>query len=190
MTKRRLIFALFSFALLSLVICGAIQAAEHSPQVTVDWSKVLRVSRMTPTLQVVVNPPLRRGATLHDPAFRDLHDLGCDVVRYVPWLPYPKLAVAELEPPKNGKTSWDFSLIDPMTVDFLEATAGHSVMLNFSTIPQWMFKTPQPVAYPEDPDQAGVELHPGDGTTRSQHEGTGGLLRPPGELVHAGRVQG
>ena len=40
-----------------------------------------------------------------------------------------------------------------MTVDFLEATAGHSVMLNFSTIPQWMFKTPKPVPYPDDPDQ-------------------------------------
>ena len=70
-----------------------------------------------------------------------------------PGWPYPKLAVAELEPPKDGKTSWDFSLIDPMTVDFLEATSGHSVMLNFSTIPQWMFKTPKPVPYPEDPNQ-------------------------------------
>ncbi len=123
-------------------------------KVTVEWTKVLRVSKMTPTLQVVVNPPLRRGATLHDPAFRALHDLGCDMVRYVPWLPYPKLAVAELEPPKDGKTSWDFSFIDPLTVDFLEATKGHPVMINFSTIPQWMFKTPKRVAYPADPDQA------------------------------------
>jgi len=38
-------------------------------------------------------------------------------------------------------TSWDFSLIDPMTIDFLDATKGHSVILNFSTIPAWMFKT-------------------------------------------------
>jgi hypothetical protein len=135
------------------MICGAIQAAESSTKVTVDWTKVSRVSKMTPTLQVVVNPPLRRGATLHDPAFRALHDLGCDVVRYVPWLPYPKLAVAELEPPSYGKTSWDFSLIDPMTEDFMGATSGHSVMLNFSTIPQWMFKTPSPVTFPADPDQ-------------------------------------
>jgi hypothetical protein len=62
------------------------------------------------------------------------------------------LAVAELEPPANGKTSWDFSLIDPMTADFMDATAGHSVMINFSTIPQWMFKTDKPVSYPVDPD--------------------------------------
>jgi hypothetical protein len=82
-----------------------------------------------------------------------LRKLGADYVRYVPWLPYPKLAVAELEPPANGKTSWDFSLIDPMTIDFLKATEGHPVMLNFSTIPQWMFKTAKPVPYPADPDQ-------------------------------------
>ena len=61
--------------------------------------------------------------------------------------------MAELEPPANGKTSWDFSLIDPMTIDFLEATKGHSVILNFSTIPAWMFKTDKPVTYPADPDQ-------------------------------------
>src|SRR2546429_1385738 len=40
-----------------------------------------------------------------------------------------------------------------MTIDFLEATKGHSVDLNFSTIPQWMFKTEAPVPYPADPNQ-------------------------------------
>jgi hypothetical protein len=40
-----------------------------------------------------------------------------------------------------------------MTIDFLNATRGHTTILNFSTIPQWMFKTPQPVPYPADPNQ-------------------------------------
>jgi hypothetical protein len=40
-----------------------------------------------------------------------------------------------------------------MTIDFLNATKGHPVMLNFSTIPAWMFKTDKPVEYPKDPDQ-------------------------------------
>jgi len=142
----RFISKLSCLMLITVMAGGLITAAENPPQVTVDWTKVLQVSKTTSTLQVVVNPPLRRSGTIHDPAFRALHDLGCDVVRYVPWLPYPRLAVAELEPPKDGKTSWDFSLIDPMTEDFLQATAGHSVMLNFSTIPQWMFKTPKLVA--------------------------------------------
>ena len=128
--------------------------AQDSPaNLTVRWDKVTRVSKTTPTLQVVVNPPLRRGTAIHDGAWRSLQDLQADYVRYVPWLPYPRLGVAELEPPKDGRTSWDFSLIDPMTIDFLNATKGHPVVLNFSTIPQWMFRTEKPVPYPADPDQ-------------------------------------
>jgi len=125
---------------------------DTSNKVTVHWDHVTMQSKTTPTLQVVVNPPLRRGTPVHDNAFQALHDLGADYVRYVPWLPYPRLGVAELEPPKDGKTSWDFSLIDPMTIDFLEATKGHSVVINFSTIPQWMYKTDKPVTYPDDPN--------------------------------------
>lgn len=134
----------------ALLLCAA--AATAAP-VKVDWNKVVSESKTTATLQVVVNPPLRRGSTIHDRAFEELRKLGADYVRYVPWMPYPKLAVAELEPPANGKTSWDFSLIDPMTVDFLKATEGHPVILNFSTVPQWMFKTDKPVEYPADPDK-------------------------------------
>jgi hypothetical protein len=134
-----------------LSLCVAALAAAP---LKVDWNRVVRVSNTTATLQVVVNPPLRRGSAIHDRVFEDLHKLGADYVRYVPWLPYPKLAVAEMEPPADGKTAWDFSLVDPLTVDFLNATEGHPVMLNFSVIPQWMFKTEKPVAVPDDPDQA------------------------------------
>jgi hypothetical protein len=128
-------------------------AQDEPGKVNVQWDKVTLVSKTIPTLQVVVNPPLRRGSPIHDNAFKALRDLQADYVRYVPWLPYPKLGVAELEPPKDRTTSWDFSLIDPMTIDFLEATNGHPVILNFSTIPQWMARTAKPVSYPSDPDQ-------------------------------------
>jgi hypothetical protein len=139
-----------------LAVFGSVSlstAAEPSPAVTISWESGLRVSRTTPSLQVVVNPPLRRGSKIHDRVFQALHDLQPDYTRYVPWLPYPKLAVAELEPPHDGKTSWDFSLIDPMTIDFLEATKGHPVVMNFSTTPQWMWVTPKPVTYPSDPEE-------------------------------------
>ena len=86
--------------------------APEKVSVTVKWDKVITVSKTTPTLQVVVNPPLRRGTKIHDRVFQALHELGADFVRYVPWLPYPKLGVAELEPPQDGKTSWDFSRLD------------------------------------------------------------------------------
>ena len=152
--KRSNLFRLLLVPSLMLAVAGRTTAQDAHVQITVHWDKIVQESRTSPTLQVVVNPPLRRGTAVHDNAFKALHDLGADYVRYVPWLPYPRLGVAELEPPKDGKTSWDFSLIDPMTIDFLEATKGHSVVLNFSTIPQWMYKTDKPIAYPDDPNKA------------------------------------
>ena len=152
-------FALLLISILiTLVSCSRNEtspsaAASEKAAIQANWDKVVMVSKTTTTLQVVVNPPLRRGSKIHDTVYQSLHDMGVDYVRYVPWLPYPKLGVAELEPPKDGKTSWDFSLIDPMTEDFINATAGHSVIINFSTIPQWMYKTDKPVPYPADPDQ-------------------------------------
>lgn len=126
--------------------------AQEAGRVNVNWERVIKTSQTSATLQVVVNPSLRRGSAIHDRVFQALKDLNCDYVRFVPWFPYPKLGVAELDPPRDNKTSWDFSLIDPLTTDFLDATQGHSAILNFSTIPQWMYRTPNPVTYPADPD--------------------------------------
>ncbi len=128
-------------------------AAQTTPKLTIHWDKTTVVSKSVPTLQVVVNPPLRPGEPLGIAAYKAVKELGADYVRYVPWLPYPKLGVAELEPPTAQKTSWDFSLIDPMTKDFLAATDGHPTVMNFSTIPTWLFKTEKPSTYPADPNQ-------------------------------------
>lgn len=150
---------LFSKRCLSMFVAGALCIASNAQQpvesgeVEVDWAKVLRISKSTPTLQVVANPQLLRGAKLHDASFNALQMLGADYVRYVPWFPYPQLAVAELAAPKDGKTSWDFAHIDPLVDDVMEATKGKSVILNFSTIPSWMYKTDAPVDIPKDPNQ-------------------------------------
>jgi hypothetical protein len=149
-SSKRVVAAIIAMAL------GAFTAGAQDSkpdEVKVDWTKVVKVSNSTPTLQVVVNPQLLRGAKLHDGSFAALHMLGADYVRYVPWLPYPRQAVAELNAPADGKTSWDFSHIDPTLDDFMKATEGHSVVLNFSTIPAWMFKTEKPVQFPDDPNQ-------------------------------------
>jgi hypothetical protein len=122
-------------------------------ELKVDWAKVEYASRTIPTLQVVVNPLLRRGSPIHDQAFEALRNLKADDVRFVPWFPYPRLAVAELAPPTADRTFWDFSLLDPLVLDFLNATGGHMVVLNFSTIPQWMLKTDKPVDPPSDPNE-------------------------------------
>lgn len=133
---------------------GGLQLRAQAPvRIDIDWSKTLIVSKSTATLQVVTNPMLNSGSPIHDGSFEALKALGADYVRFVPWLPYPKIAVAELEPPTQNRTSWDFTYIDPVTKDFLASTAGHSTIMNFSTIPAWMFKTEKPVTYPEDPNQ-------------------------------------
>ncbi len=149
-------------AWLACLVAGAALWCQEAPKLTIQWDNVVVVSKTTLTLQVVVNPPLRPGQPLAAAAYKAVKDLGADDVRYVPWLPYPKLAVAELQPPTPQKTSWDFSLIDPMTREFFAATAGHSTVLNFSTIPQWLFKTDRPVTYPADPNQ--VDWHYEQGT--------------------------
>ncbi|MGA2538699.1 MAG: glycosyl hydrolase family 39 [Terracidiphilus sp.] len=142
----------FAAALAGFVLSAAL-LAQQPPKLTIDWNKTTVISKSTPTLQVVVNPPLRPGQPLGIASYKAVKDLGADYVRYVPWLPYPRLGVAELEPPTPQKTSWDFTLIDPMTKDFLAATEGHSTILNFSTIPTWLFKTDKPATYPEDPNK-------------------------------------
>jgi hypothetical protein len=150
LTRTKCLSQLFCFLFLAVAAAGR---AQQSVALKIDWDKVTVVSKTTPTLQVVVNPPLRPGEPLGIASYKAVHDLGADCVRYVPWLPYPRLAVAELEPPTPSKTSWDFSLIDPMTRDFLAATEGHSTVVNFSTIPAWLFKTDKPISYPADPSQ-------------------------------------
>ncbi|MGN6267556.1 MAG: glycosyl hydrolase family 39 [Ginsengibacter sp.] len=122
-------------------------------QNTVDWGKTISESKTTPTLQVVVNPMLLRNSPIHQGSFNALKNLKADYVRFVPWFPYPHMAVAELKPPTKTETFWDFGHIDPIVEDFMNATNGHSVVMNFSTIPVWMFKTEKPVIIPSDPNQ-------------------------------------
>lgn len=143
--RKLIVGALFS---LGWHLCSAQGLA-----LNVQWNFVAMVSKSTATLQVVSNPMLSRTGSMHDGSFTALKEMGADYVRYVPWHVYPKLVVAELEAPTATTTSWDFSLIDPMTIDFFNATRGHSVILNFSTIPQWMFRTEKPVPYPADPNK-------------------------------------
>jgi hypothetical protein len=142
-------------------LSGLVGCSDAEQGLKIHWDRTTQVLNTTPTLQVVVNPPLRPGQPLGTASYKAVNELGADYIRYVPWLPYPKLAVAELDPPQNGQTSWDFSLIDPMMEDFMNATAGHSVVVNFSTIPEWMFVTDAPVSYPADPDQEMLDYEQG-----------------------------
>src|SRR5579862_1220985 len=141
-------------ALLLLFASTTIFAADATPaKVDVKWNSVLRVSKTIPTLLYIGTPLTARGSALHDPMLGAIHDLGADYVRYAPSNLLPKMSVAELEPPTKTSTSWDFSHIDPYTEDAFNAINGHPVEFGLTTIPEWMFKNPKPVTYPQDPNQ-------------------------------------
>jgi len=141
-----------NLTLFVMVASGAL-LAQAAPSVVVNWEKKTP-NRTVPTLQAVVNPMLRRGSPIHDASLEAVRKLGPDYVRYAFWYPYPRLSVAELRPPDAKQTYWDFQYIDPLVEDFLNASNGRPSVFSFSTIPQWMFKTPEPVAYPDDPNKA------------------------------------
>jgi len=103
----------------------------------------------TTTLQVVVNPHTLPSDSIGDAAWNAFSTLNPEYPRFVPWYPYPKLAVAELEPPTANSTSWDFTLIDPFVMPFLNRSMGRKPIINFSTIPTWMFNT-STWSYPAD----------------------------------------
>ena len=77
-----------SLALTSLLLLGSRHPAaaqtnpEAPPSVKISWDSVARVSHTTASLQVVVSPPLRRGAKIHDRVFQALRDLQPDYARF------------------------------------------------------------------------------------------------------------
>lgn len=152
---------LLALAVSILAGSGRVFAQQWQVKITVNWDKVERVSKTFPTYQIVESAGLRPTSPIHDQVYRNLHDLGAEIPRFQAWFPFPKLAVAELEPPRDGKTSWNFTDMDPTVVDFLEATKGHKVILNLATIPAWMFKTSKPVPYPANPDEADYQYEVG-----------------------------
>lgn len=134
--------------LLAIALLPVVSQAQ--PTVTAAWDKTVLTSNTTPTLQLVENPMVRPSSPIHKQVFTLLKDLQADYLRYVPWFPYPKMAVAELAPPTKTQTFWDFTYLDSTMHAVMEATQGHPVVINFSTTPAWMWETDKPVAYPQD----------------------------------------
>jgi len=122
---------------------------------TLLWNEITSVSKAITTLQVVGNPLLNpETSPVADKIFALLSQLNTNLIRYVPWFPYPKVGVAELNPPKGGATSWDFTDIEPQFRRFMNATYGfgRTVIPNFSTQPTWMYST-NDWSYPVDPNK-------------------------------------
>src|SRR5680860_117193 len=149
MNKMKTKMLLFPYLFLIAVFMIAPMCAQET--VGIDWDRVEHISKTTPTLQLVENPKVRPSSSIHKEIFKALKDLNADFVRYVPWFPYPKMAVAELKAPTKDETFWNFTYLDSTMNAFMEATKGHPVVINFSTTPAWMWKTDSIVEYPENP---------------------------------------
>ena len=125
---------------MALLLLSCTVLFSYGQKVDINWNKVIAVSKTVPTLQVVVNPLLERKAKVHDRVFKSLKELNATHVRFVPWLPYPKLGVAELEPPTANSTSWNLTLIDPLVEDFMKAPggqrSGHQLQYNACLVVQ------------------------------------------------------
>jgi hypothetical protein len=154
MTRLRSGFLLRAVVPLMLASAGALAASDRAEIViSPDWHDLTATSRASVSVEVCVEPPLRRGHPIHDQLFAALRDLKADYAHFQPYNVFPRLAVAELAPPSGGKTSWDFSLMDPIAEDFVRATSPHAVVFNIGTLPAWIFKTAKPVIVPTDPDE-------------------------------------
>jgi hypothetical protein len=110
-------------------------------------AKSTRNASTIATIEVDVMPFLGRksnGKTKggpHDKAMYWLSQLGADMVRFAPWFPNPKLVVAELHEPDCSRnyTSFDPTLLDEIYTDFANAVGNHTVAMQLSTLPSWMF---------------------------------------------------
>jgi hypothetical protein len=134
---------------ITFLFWGSLYSQKDS--LVIDWNNITSLSKTTATLQVVENPMVRPGSPIHGSTFKALKELGADYVRYVPWFPYPKMAVAELKRPTKDSTFWDFTYLDSTMEAIMKATQGHSVVINFSTTPSWIWKINYDMPYPQDP---------------------------------------
>ena len=87
--------------LLSLLFLAA-AAAQEDATISVSWSSTIRPLRTVAGFQTVVNPVTSRESPYHDQVYAQIAALGAPFQRYVPWLPYPRMGIAELERPSHG----------------------------------------------------------------------------------------
>ena len=96
-----------------LLLVPANTLPQYTPaKVSVDWNKVQALSKTMVSIEDPPEPPILRRSPIHDQIYKALRDFHADYARQVPWYTWPKMGVAELKPPENGKTYWDFSLMD------------------------------------------------------------------------------
>jgi hypothetical protein len=82
--------------LIFLLLILALGSAQDNINITINWQQVAFTAHTQPTLQVVVNPELARGSKVHDSSWQALASLPTQFNRFVPWFPYPQMAVVSI----------------------------------------------------------------------------------------------
>ncbi len=129
------------------------RGADAPVKVEVKWDQVTRELKTKPNILFGAAPAEARGAPLHDALFQRVKELAADDNRYATGGPYPHYGIVERKAPTATETFWDFSSIDPVTEDMFKAVGDHPLVVNFTNIPNWMFKRSEPVVYPTDPNE-------------------------------------
>ena len=83
----------------ALLASAAAATPPGTSSIAVSWGAALRPLRTAAGFQTVVNPVTTRESPYHDAVYAKIAALGAPYQRYVPWLPYPRLGIAALEPP-------------------------------------------------------------------------------------------
>ena len=148
-------FSVVCSALVFVLFLGVagIGAGEPPVKVQVKWDRVTRELKTRPNILFGAAPMEARNAPLHDAFFQRVKELAADNVRYATGGPYPFYGVVERQAPTATETFWDFSTIDPVTEDMFKAAGGRPLVVNFTNIPEWMFKRAVPIVYPTDPNE-------------------------------------
>lgn len=101
-----------------ILLCASTSSVRRTTDpilISIDWSTYEYVLHTVPSLQIVANPLVsRQFSPIYETIFDNLAQLNADFVRYAAWYPYPKMAVAALDPPSGlsqcGNVAENFSV--------------------------------------------------------------------------------
>jgi hypothetical protein len=113
-------------------------------EVAVSWETVLATTPAIATYLDQVNPSMAPTSAVHDAVFARVAELNASMVRYLHWDPFPAISYPAPAAPACGGAgaSWNFSLIDPLVRDFMDASGCGArpagCVFSFSPLPAWM----------------------------------------------------
>ena len=105
----------FSYSTLLSAHTGPTWNGDDPILIDINWSVDDFLLHTVPSLQIVANPLVsRQFSHIYKEIFASLAQLNADFVRYAAWYPYPKMGVAELDPPSGllqcGNVAENFSV--------------------------------------------------------------------------------